>query len=144
MNPAVSLCGQDGAVVVEEEEGEAGRGDARHPVPPAPPAADGLHLPQLDEEEVEEEEEGEEEEEEEEGEGEEQEEEEEEEGVGDVPAAAPPPPGGVLQGLGAAHQAMLHGGGELTGFQPYNMPPFFHLRVGGECRRTVPRRRGNR
>ena len=47
-----------------------------------------------------------------------------------LPAAAPVPQGGVgLQaGLGAAHQALLQGGGP-TGFQPYKQPNMFHLRV---------------
>jgi len=32
-------------------------------------------------------------------------------------------------GLGAAHQAMLQGGGP-TGYQPYKMPRFLYFRVG--------------
>ena len=48
------------------------------------------------------------------------------------PAAAPaPPPAPAPQaqaGLGAAHQAMLQGGGP-TGFQPYKRPSFFSIRV---------------
>ncbi|XP_064599110.1 E3 ubiquitin-protein ligase MARCHF6-like [Liolophura sinensis] len=41
----------------------------------------------------------------------------------------PPPPAQPLGvGLGAAHQAMLQGGGP-TGFQPYKRPRFFTLRV---------------
>ena len=38
----------------------------------------------------------------------------------------PPPQQG---GLGAAHQAMLQGGGP-TGFQAYKRPSVFHVRVG--------------
>lgn len=48
------------------------------------------------------------------------------------PAAAPPAPPQVNrppQGLGDAHQAMMQGGGP-TGFQPYNRPDLFPLRVG--------------
>ncbi len=44
--------------------------------------------------------------------------------AGDVPAAAAPP----LQGLGAAHQALLQGGGP-TGFQPYKRPENFCVKV---------------
>ena len=33
-----------------------------------------------------------------------------------------------LQGLGAAHQAMLQGGGP-TGFQPYKQPQYFNTKV---------------
>ncbi|KAL5021242.1 hypothetical protein ScPMuIL_000397 [Solemya velum] len=51
-------------------------------------------------------------------------------------AAPPPPPPHhnhaaqqpVGAGLGAAHQAMLQGGGP-TGFQAYKRPPLFHVRV---------------
>ena len=36
---------------------------------------------------------------------------------------------GPAEGLGAAHQAMLQGGGP-TGFQPYKRPSIFAVRVG--------------
>ena len=45
-----------------------------------------------------------------------------------VPPAPVPAPGDQPQGLGAAHQAMLQGGGP-TGFQPYKHPKFFHASV---------------
>ncbi|BFZ13209.1 hypothetical protein BsWGS_16248 [Bradybaena similaris] len=42
--------------------------------------------------------------------------------------AAPPPAQDLGEGLGAAHQAMLQGGGP-TGFQPYKRPSFFAARI---------------
>lgn len=44
------------------------------------------------------------------------------------PAAAPAPAPQAQAGLGAAHQAMLQGGGP-TGFQAYKRPSFFTIRV---------------
>ncbi|XP_076448811.1 E3 ubiquitin-protein ligase MARCHF6-like isoform X2 [Babylonia areolata] len=58
----------------------------------------------------------------------------EEQGVGGMEGAAPnnnppaPQDVGLGAGLGAAHQAMLQGGGPI-GFQPYKRPSFFVARV---------------
>lgn len=38
------------------------------------------------------------------------------------------PAADIQAGLGAAHQALLQGGGP-TGFQPYKQPNMFHFRV---------------
>ena len=46
-------------------------------------------------------------------------------GLGGNPA---PPPQDLGEDLGAAHQALLQGGGP-TGFQPYKRPSFFAARV---------------
>ena len=58
----------------------------------------------------------------------------EEQGPGGLEGAGPnnhppvPPDVGLGAGLGAAHQAMLQGGGPV-GFQPYKRPSFFVARV---------------
>ena len=51
-------------------------------------------------------------------------------GQRDNQAGQPLPPAqqDLNEGLGAAHQAMLQGGGP-TGFQPYKRPTFFVARV---------------
>ena len=49
------------------------------------------------------------------------------------PPAPPPQPQGA--GLGAAHQAMLQGGGP-TGFQSYKRPRLFYFRVSHFLRET--------
>lgn len=48
--------------------------------------------------------------------------------AGDLGGHPPPPPQDLGEGLGAAHQAMLQGGGP-TGFQPYKRPRFFAARI---------------